>query len=94
MPWGSLLNPRLPVSHSSNDTESESDCGVPTLLLGSTSAGDMLDTLAKPGGDVNFGAGFGTEDTGDGRRVGCELDGPKGASTVGFELGCKLDGDD
>lgn len=87
--------------------ESESDCGVPdtegpTLLLGSASdvAGDTLDALVKPGGDVNCRAGFGTDDTGDGRRVGCELDGtcreldgPKGAGTTGFGPGCKLDGD-
>jgi hypothetical protein len=71
-----MLNPRLPVSHSSNDTESESDCGVPdaqgpTFLLGSTSsvAGDKLGTLVKPGGDVTCRAGFGIEDTGDGRHV-------------------------
>lgn len=79
------------------------DAEGPAFLLGSTAdvAKDTLDTLVKPGGDVNCGAGSGTEDTGDGRRVGCELegtwcelDGPKGAGTVGFELGCELDGDD
>ena len=84
-PGGSLRSPSFPVSHSSSDTESESDGGMPdaegpTPLLGNTfnAAEAMLDVVVKPRGDVSGRTGFGTEDTGDSRRVGYELDGSGG----------------